>query len=109
MLFFVSEVPLYRCAPVVGAHPDCRLLIAPLFRGSSRFGSLIYHTIPGGKLHVSVMNEDEAEAECRCSGHVKNDGIKIWEIAWHVHARFTHYRDRSSLQGYLAQMKTHPP
>ena len=21
-----------------------------------------YHTIPGGKLHVSVMNEDEAEA-----------------------------------------------
>ena len=40
---------------------NCRLLVVPLFRGSSRFESLIYHTIPGGKLHVSVMNEDKAD------------------------------------------------
>jgi len=34
---------------------SCRLLIVPLFRGSSRFESLFYHTIPGLTLHVSVI------------------------------------------------------
>jgi len=35
------------------AGSSCKLLIVPLFRGSSRFESLIYHTIQG--LHESVM------------------------------------------------------
>jgi len=41
---------------------NCRLLIVPPFRGSSRFESLILSHHSRTKLHVSVMNEVKAEA-----------------------------------------------
>ena len=55
-----SAVERTRRVPDVDSN--CRLLIVPPFRGSSRFESLILSHHSRTKLHVSVINEVEAES-----------------------------------------------
>ena len=55
-----TQGPGTRSRRVPDDDSNCRLLIVPPFRGSSRFESLILSHHSRTKLHVSVMNEVKA-------------------------------------------------
>ena len=69
--------PHPRSRRVPDVDSNCRLLIVPPFRGSSRFESLILSHHSRTKLHVSVINEVKAEA----SVHQAFCGLVLSEVS----------------------------